>query len=90
MSGDFVCQDDFMTKILSDLLSMKNILNNIQADLFGVTVNGIITIERAYTCQNSRMLVFRKESPPKRDSTLSVERVTDMKGCLKGKGLMID
>ena len=43
MNGDFVCQDDFMTKILSDLLSMKNILNNIQADLFGVSVNVIIT-----------------------------------------------
>ena len=43
MSGDFVCQDDFMTKLLSDLLSMKNILNNIQADLFGVPVNVIIT-----------------------------------------------
>jgi hypothetical protein len=45
MSGDFVCQDDFMTKILSDLLSMKNILNNIQADLFGVTVNGISRVD---------------------------------------------
>jgi len=34
MSGDFVCQDDFMSKILSGLLSMKNILNIIQAGLF--------------------------------------------------------
>ena len=29
-----MCQDDFMSKILSGLLSMKNILNIIQAGLF--------------------------------------------------------